>query len=49
VASLALVAAVTTRFVTAEFWLDTALFLATSALAAVLSYLVGRYLTFAPR
>lgn len=49
VCSLALVAAVTTRFVTQMFWADTALFLATSAIAAVLSYLVGRYITFAPR
>jgi putative flippase GtrA len=49
VASLAVVAAVTTRFVTQNFWLDTALFLMTSALAAVLSYLVSRYVTFAPR
>jgi putative flippase GtrA len=49
VASLALVATVTTRFVTEQFWLDTALFLATSTLAAVLSYLIGRYVTFAPR
>jgi putative flippase GtrA len=48
-ASLALVATVTTRFVTRDFWLDTALFLATSTLAAVLSYLIGRYVTFAPR
>jgi putative flippase GtrA len=48
-ASLALVAAVTTGFVTRDFWLDTALFLLTSAIAAVLSYLIGRYVTFAPR
>jgi putative flippase GtrA len=42
VCSLTLVAAITTRFVTRVFWQDTALFLATSAVAAVLSYLIGR-------
>jgi putative flippase GtrA len=49
VCSLTFVAAITTRFVTQMFWPDTALFLATSAIAAVLSYLIGRYITFAPR
>jgi putative flippase GtrA len=46
--SLALVSGVTTRFVTKIFWFDTGLLLVTSALAAVLSYLIGRFITFAP-
>lgn len=47
VCSLSLVAAITTRYVTQVFWQDTALLLVTSAVAAVLSYLIGRYITFA--
>jgi putative flippase GtrA len=49
ICSLSLVAAITTRFVTRLFWQDTALLLVTSAVAAMLSYLIGRYITFAPR
>lgn len=47
--SLALVSGVATRFVTKVFWFDTGLLLITSALAAVLSYLIGRFITFAPQ
>jgi putative flippase GtrA len=48
VCSLSLVAAITTRYVTHVLWRDTALLLLTSAAAAVISYLIGRYITFAP-
>lgn len=48
VASLALVAAVTTRFVSGEVALDTLLFLATSGLAALFSFAVTSVLSFRP-
>jgi putative flippase GtrA len=48
VASLALVASVTTRFVTHVFVLDTLLFLATAGTAALLSYFVNDRLAFRP-
>ena len=48
VACLAMVAAVTTRFVTYEVVLDTAIFLATAALAALLSFAVSNLLAFRP-
>jgi putative flippase GtrA len=47
ICSLSFVAAITTRHVTQVFWQDTALLLVTSGIAAVLSYLIGRYITFA--
>jgi putative flippase GtrA len=46
VACLALVATVTTRFVTGQMILDTAIFLATAALAALLSFAVSHLLAF---
>lgn len=49
VACLAAVASITTRFVTQDFLLDTALFLATAGAAAVLSYVVSDRLAFRPR
>jgi putative flippase GtrA len=48
VASLALVASVTTRFVTQVFVVDTLLFLATAGAAALLSYFVSDRLAFRP-
>jgi putative flippase GtrA len=48
VASLALVASVTTRFVTQVFVFDTLLFLATAGTAALLSYFVSDRLAFRP-
>jgi hypothetical protein len=48
VASLALVASVTTRFVTQVFVLDTLLFLATAGTAALISYVVSDRLAFRP-
>ena len=47
--SLALVASVTTRFVTQVFVLDTLLFLATAGTAALVSYAVNDRLAFAPK
>jgi putative flippase GtrA len=47
-ASLALVASVTTRFVTQVFVLDTLLFLATAGTAALISYVVSDRLAFRP-
>jgi putative flippase GtrA len=49
VVSLALVASVTTRFVTQVFVLDTMLFLATAGTAALVSYAVNDRLAFAPK
>jgi putative flippase GtrA len=46
VASLALVASVTTRFVTQVFVFDTLLFLATAATAALVSYVVSDRFAF---
>lgn len=48
VTSLALVAAVTTRFVTGQFALDAALFLATAGSAAAASYRVCARVIFRP-
>lgn len=48
IASLSAVSLVTTRFVTGIFAFDTALFLVTAGCAAVLSYLVGRFVAFRP-
>jgi putative flippase GtrA len=48
VTSLALVASVTTRFVTQVFVLDTLLFLATAGTAALISYIVNDRLAFRP-
>lgn len=44
--SLALVSAITTRFVTRVFWQDTLLFLVTAGAAAVASFLICRYIIF---
>ena len=48
-ASLAVVSAVTTRFVTRNFIYDTALFLLTAGTAAVASFLICRYIIFRPQ
>ena len=48
VACLALVAGVTTRFVTGHMALDTGVFLVTAALAAMLSFAVSLLLAFRP-
>ncbi|EBA13903.1 GtrA family protein [Roseobacter sp. CCS2] len=47
--SLAIVSTITSRFVTRNFVIDTALFLATAGMAAVVSYLICRYVIFRPR
>ena len=44
--SLAFVATITSRFATAQFWLDTLLYLVTAGLAAVMSYLICRFIIF---
>jgi putative flippase GtrA len=49
ICSLCLVAVISTRYVTQIFWQDTALLLVTSAAAAVLSYVIGRTITFVPQ
>jgi putative flippase GtrA len=49
VGALALVSAVTTHFVSHHFARDTLLLLVTSGLAAVLSFAIGRFVTFAPQ
>jgi len=49
VVSLALVASVTTRFVTQVFVLDTLLFMATAGTAALVSYAVNDRLAFGPK
>ena len=46
VASLAVVSTVTSRFVTRNFVYDTALFLMTAGTAAVVSFLICRYIIF---
>jgi 20S proteasome alpha/beta subunit len=46
VGSLVIVSAITTRFVTKVFWIDTAIILVTAGSAAVLSYVIGRFITF---
>lgn len=48
IASLALVAAVTTRFVTGHVLADTGIYLGTAGAAAVLSYLVSSRFAFRP-
>jgi len=48
VASLAVVSTVTSRFVTRNFFYDTALFLVTAGVAAVASFLICRYIIFRP-
>ena len=48
-ASLAVVSAVTTRFVTRNFVYDTALFLLTAGTAAVASFLICRFIIFRPQ
>lgn len=49
VGSLAVVASITTRFVTQVFVFDTLLFLATAGTAALVSYVVNDRLAFRPR
>ena len=49
VGALALGSAVTTHFVSHHFAQDTLLLLVTSGLAAVLSFVIGRFVTFAPQ
>nr|WP_213395835.1 GtrA family protein [Yoonia sp.] len=44
--SLAVISAITTRFVTLVFWADTLLFVATAGMAAVASFLICRYILF---
>jgi putative flippase GtrA len=44
--SLAVVSTITSRFVTRNFVLDTGLFLVTAGAAAVVSYLICRYIIF---
>ncbi|WP_439509089.1 GtrA family protein [Yoonia sp.] len=44
--SLAVISAITTRFVTRVFWADTLLFVATAGVAAVASFLICRYILF---
>lgn len=46
IASLAVVSAVTSRFVTRDFFYDTVLFLVTAGVAAVISYLICRFVIF---
>ncbi|MDX8349860.1 GtrA family protein [Cognatiyoonia sp. IB215446] len=48
VASLAVVSTITSRFVTKDFWIDTAIFLVTAGSAAVISFLICRYIIFRP-
>ena len=47
--SLAVVSAITSRFVTKNFVIDTGLFLVTAGTAAVISYLICRYVIFRPQ
>ena len=49
VGSLAVVSTITSRFVTKNFAFDTALFLVTAGTAAVVSYLICRYIIFRPQ
>jgi putative flippase GtrA len=46
IASLSAVSFVTTRFITQAFWWDTALLLLTSAIAAVASFAINRFVIF---
>ena len=46
IGSLAVVSAVTSRFVTRDFLYDTALFLVTAGTAAVVSFLICRFVIF---
>lgn len=46
VASLAVIATITTRFVSGVYWMDTGVFLATAALAAVASFGINRSFAF---
>jgi putative flippase GtrA len=46
VVSLAVVATLSTRFVTQVYWLDTGLFLTTAASAAIVSYGINRSFAF---
>lgn len=46
IGSLAVISAITTRFVTRVFWADTLLFVATAGMAAVASFLICRYILF---
>ena len=48
VASLAVVSTITSRFVTKNFVFDTVIFLVTAGTAAVISYLICRYIIFRP-
>ncbi|MEM9271160.1 MAG: hypothetical protein AAGA78_19740, partial [Pseudomonadota bacterium] len=48
-ASLALVSAVTTRFVSHSWWIDTGLFVITAGLAALASFTIGLFVTFKPK
>lgn len=48
VASLVVVSAITTRFVTRVFVIDMGLFLVTAGTAAIVSYLICRYIIFRP-
>ena len=47
-ASLALVSGASALLVTRDFWADTGVYLLASAAAAVMSFLIGRFVTFAP-
>ncbi|MEL6641801.1 MAG: GtrA family protein [Pseudomonadota bacterium] len=49
VGSLVVVSAITSRFVTKNFAVDTGLFLVTAGAAAVISYLICRYVIFRPQ
>lgn len=49
IGSVVAISFVTTRFVTHEFWKDTALMLLTSAIAAVVNYLISRFVIFLAR
>ena len=48
VASLAVVSTITSRFVTKNFVVDTFIFLVTAGAAAVISYLICRFIIFRP-
>lgn len=49
IASLTVVSFITTRFISHQFWLDTALLLTTSAVAAVGSFVINRFVIFAAK
>ena len=48
IASLAVVSTITSRFVTRHFLTDTLIFLVTAGAAAVISYLICRFIIFRP-